>query len=224
MAITVANVAETGSAASATLAITTPTAGNLLVVFFAQIASTTAPKGKDTVGGETGWSLLESGGSPVKAITDTSARSMFVLIKTAVGNEVELNPKVEGGGTIQGLSCIELKGATTTIDTYLKHQEQPSTNVESYAGVVSTTDAGSITLMGVSGTTTASGTIKTAGEETTGTPFSTATARLPSLYYLPGTTLSSATVKMTWTTAKPFGSVLVALKPAAATEGAVMLM
>jgi 3-hydroxymyristoyl/3-hydroxydecanoyl-(acyl carrier protein) dehydratase len=129
MAITVVNKTQSGSAAASTLTIPAASAGNKLVVFFAQTATTSPPKAKDTTSGETGWSVKEP-----KALGSASANSLFVAVKTAVGGETTLNPTVGTGGTMQGIACYELSGATSEIDVAVNRD-----NIASAATAASST-------------------------------------------------------------------------------------
>lgn len=100
-----------GPAAHAELTITKPTSGNMLVAFISKSTEpTVAPKISDNGGeGEAGWTVNATG-----ALAQASASGMFMATKKAKGTETELKAT---GGTVQGISYLEVSGSSEVIDT-----------------------------------------------------------------------------------------------------------
>lgn len=100
MATAVVTSKQTGSAATATLAITKPAAGHLLVAFVSQLATAAAPA-------QAGWTVA----TVMHSVWEVSANSMYVLFKEAAGTETEVAPTAGAGGSINGICYFEVSGA-----------------------------------------------------------------------------------------------------------------
>lgn len=209
MAITVVHVAQTGTSAHGTLAVTSATAGNLLVVFIDQITTTSAPTGSDNISGTTGWTT-----NSTSALFSGSASSLFVAYKKAVGGETSLNPTVGSGGTLEGLSYFELSGidTTPTIETIV-HADNKVAVTTATSAAVTTSNPGDIVLICAGGNAVDSGTVNAWTGTGPATNVSTASTRCIGGYYIPGTTLSGATFTANWTSAKNTGVLALALQP-----------
>lgn len=210
-AIEVVHVKQTGSAAASVLKLpVTPAAGNTLYVFVDQSGTTAAPQGKDTVGGTTGWGTDEIAGH--HAVYTTSANSIYVMTKTAVGNELELNPTAGAGGAIKGLIYVEAAGSSTVVDAI-----QIINNGGSAATVaspfVTTTDAGDLILGAVGFASGASGEIKPWTNTGPMTNVETASSFVIGGYYVPGAPVELKAFTANWTTARLQGMMVVAFKP-----------
>lgn len=219
MAVAVVHSAQTGTGATATLAITSATAGNLLVAFVAQTASTVEPKGKDNKG-TTGWSTHETHG-----VSNGSASSEWVLLKVAEGGETELNPTVGTGGAIQGICYFELSGSGNAVEVTPVHTDNASGTTVTSPGLT-TTNAGDMVLMAVGDgvATSNSEAIEewTASNSAKPTAVSLSASRCWGASYLPGATLSAVTFTSKWTKTKANSILVVAIAPAAATSAAVV--
>lgn len=91
---------------AATQTITTPTAGNVLVVFASQGSSIAAPTFTDTAGGS-----YTVGGT--SAIFSSSASSIFMAYKVAAGTETGVS--YTSAGTGQGICYFELSGVNNPV-------------------------------------------------------------------------------------------------------------
>src|SRR2546426_10942626 len=113
-----------------------------------------APKPKDDVSGETGWTV-----NATKAVWSTSTNSLWVATKEAVGGEKELSFTPGTGATGQGITYFELSGASATVDTIVATDNIAAAKTAT-SSAVTTTDANDVVLAclasnGGSGTITA---------------------------------------------------------------------
>jgi hypothetical protein len=218
MAIAVVNKKQTGSAALSLLAITSAAKGNILVAFVSQTASTAEPSMQD--------SLLSGGWTfqATHAVSASSANSLWVATKEAVGGEVELKATPGAGGAVQGIAYFELSGCSTTTDGIV-HTDNQASGKTITSPTLTTTDAGSIVLAGVGDAAAVFGSTATAIGAWTGTGpltnIETTTTRCFGGSYLPGATISG-TVTANWETGRTSGLLALALKPASTTTPAVV--
>lgn len=221
MAVAVVNKKQTGSAPSGTLAITSATAGNLLVLFINESASiVNAPKPKDNISGETGWTVDTAEGH--KAIYSSSLNSVWVATKVAVGGETTLEAAPGVGATLEGMTYFECSGTSSTMDAITaKNNNASSKSITTTA--ITTADAGDLLLAGV-GVANESKTVEAWTASMTNVE--TVSTRCIGGSYIPGTTLSAVTFKANWETARASGALVVALKPeaAAAASGLSMIL
>jgi hypothetical protein len=205
MAMEVVRSKQTGSASAATLAITAPSVGHLLVVFIDQSGTTAAPTGKDLLG-TTGWTVNATHG-----VYAASVNSLYVATKVAVGTESELTPSAGAGGTVQGLSYFEVSGASGTVDAIV-HADN-AINVKTLASPgLTTTDAGSVVL-GAAAMGKGSGTVSAWTGTGPMTNVETVTTRCLGGSYIPGSTISGATFTANWEVAANATLLVVAIKP-----------
>lgn len=203
MAITVVRTKQTG-AASASLAITIPTAKNTLLMFVMQEATTSAPS-------LTGFTF-----SGTSALQGGSVNSLWVGTKEATGFETTLAPTAGAGGTVIGISYGEVSGASLEFETVVATSNS-ATSTSQVSGAVTTANAGdaifgAVCFMvsnGSSGNWTGTGPMTRVEEAAT---------RCMGGFYVPGTTLSAATFTANWTTSRPHGMLVVALKPASGSK------
>lgn len=212
-----------GASATGTLSITAPTAGNLLVLFINESASiVNAPKPKDNISGETGWTVDAAEGH--KAVYSTSLNSLWLATKVAVGGETTIEATPGAAATLEGLCYFECSGTSATIDTIV-HADNTAGAKTSTSPSVTTTDAGDVLLAAVAHAAS-SGSVN----EWTGTgPMTrveTTATRCAGGSYIPATTLSGVTFTANWANSHVTGMLLVALKPeaAAAVSGLSMLV
>jgi hypothetical protein len=209
MAIGVVQKAQSPSGATGSLTIGQNTkAGNRVFVFVSQSASVAAPTVEDSVGGSTGWVL-----SATKALGAASANSLWMAEKVVVaGQEFAIVKFTAGaGGIAQGLWAIELSGASGTVDVSVVVNN--TGNVKTVTSpAVSTSDSGDIVLAAVGAVNAALAATSWTG---TGplTPAATEATRCLGGYYLPGSTLSGATVTASWETSRQVGMLVVTIKP-----------
>lgn len=212
MAIAIVNRKQTTGVATATLTIPSATAGNLLVAFIQKAGSLTTVKGKDNISGETGWTV-----NATSAPFFTSADSIWVATKIAVGGETELNPAANGG-TLNGISYFELSGTEGAVDA-ISHADNVASAATGTSAAITTTDAGSWVFVGIGLHGGGTGTITAwTGGPPTLTNTETGTTRCMGGAGNPGGTLTGATFTGNWTTAHTMGILAVAFKPTA--EGA----
>lgn len=214
MAIEVVHKKQTGSVAAATLKeLTAATKGNLLVAFINQNASTAAPTGKDNVSGTTGWTADTTAGH--HAVYTASANSIYIVTKTAVGGETELNPTAGAGGTIKGITYFEISGASTVIDAILLVNNGASASFVT-SELLETKDPGDI-ILGVVGM--ASGNSEEIKPWTGFGPLvnvETASSFNVGGSLIPGEVVPLKSVTANWTKARVQGMIVVAFKPEAA--------
>jgi hypothetical protein len=205
--VAVANEKQTGSTTQEKITIPTASKGSVILAFLSQNAGSPAPKPKDNISGETGWTV-----NPTSALYNASARSVWLASKTAVGGETEI-AFTPGGGVGQGISYCELSGLGEgwTVDAIVAKSNNASAT-SSTTGALTTTDPGDVVLIGVA-LLEGSGTI----EAWTGTGpaanVGTETTRLIGGTYIPEAVLTLATFTAHWTTTRVNGSLVVAIKP-----------
>jgi len=207
MAVAVVNKKQTGEASAGKLTITSATKGNLLVAFIAQTGTETAPKGKDNISGETGWTV-----SATSAPGSVTTTRVWLAYKTAVGGETELNPTVGTSGTLRGISYFEVSGCSETVDTIVASKSASAVFLTS--GAVTTTDAGDIVLAGVANNAATMAEVKAWTGTGPMTNVETASTMIFGGSYIPGTTLTAVTFTANWLTARAPEMLVVALKPA----------
>lgn len=223
MAAAVVRSKQTAGASSGTLSgLTAATAGNLLVLFINESASiVNAPKPKDNISGETGWTVDTAEGH--KAVYNTSLNSLWLATKVAVGGETTLEATPGTGATLEGLSYFECSGLTATIDTIV-HADNTGSGKASTSPSVTTVDAGDLLLAAVAHGS-ASGTVSAWTGTGPMTNVETTTTRCIGGSYIPGTTLSGATFTANWTNGHVSGLLLVAFTPeAVAASGLSMIV
>jgi hypothetical protein len=215
MAISVVNSKQTGASTS-TLTITSATASNLLVALVAQTGSASTITGSDNISGSTGWTV-----NATPAVWSSSANSLWLAYKTAAGSETSLNPTAGSGGTIVGISYLELHGAAIpgSLDGTPVATSNSTNTATQTSGAVTTTNAGDI-IFGAMAMSPSDG----GSNAWTGTGPMTLVSANATLtdggYYIPGSTLSSATFTANWTTARAHGMLVAAIKPASSAVNA----
>lgn len=218
MAVAVVQKKQTAGAAShGTITITAATKDNWIFAFISQTASASAPGGKDATSGETGWTAQEAAGE--HAVFGSGLNSLWLVKKRAVGGETELNPKPGTGGTIQGISYIEVEGlgATPTIETVVKLDNQVAVKTVT-SPAVTTADSTDLIFAGVGVPAVATGTVEawSASAGAAPTNVETLTTRCIGGYLVPGVALAAVTFTAKWTNSMNTGMLVFAVKPEAA--------
>lgn len=207
MAFTVVRSAQSsGASANATLAITSPTAGNILVTFFSQ-TNTTAP----TAAGYTV--------NTTKGVYNASAAGLYVGYKIATGSETAVTWTPGAGATGEGVCYWEIAGgpASITLDGSPVHTD--NTIAATISLSVTTAVAGSIILFGV-GASSSSGTISAWTGTNVATNISTAAARCFGGSFITGGTVSSA-FTANWATSRTTAMLAIAIQPSGGSNKAV---
>lgn len=212
MTIAIANSGQTGTAASATLSITTPTAGNILVCFIDQLNG-----GPSNTPALTGWTV-----NATPALYASSADTVWAAYKIASGSETSIAPTAGSGGSITGICYWEISGAKNPIA--LDGSPVANSNLGAFPdGAINytTSVAGSIVLLGVgSAASTGGQTAWTSTGGTVATNISTAASRCFGGSYITTTTVTSSQFQANWTNSHNFGLLGIALE---ANQGADMM-
>lgn len=204
---------QTGVGANSTLTLpATATAGNELVVIVSMTATTSAPTVAFTEGGggTTGVTV-----EATHAIFNASGSSVWVAHKVAAGAEISISVTPPAGGTVQGMTYIEVSGGPYEVESVF-HSDNVASAKTASSPSVTTLNAGDVLFAGVStGSNTGaisawSGTgpmtnVAAGAELTVGT-------RCIGGYYVPGEKLTGATFTANWETAKGSGLVGIVLK------------
>lgn len=213
MAASVVNSKQTGNAATTSLAITSATAGNLLVAFASQTVSLSSITGSDNISGSTGW---VTNSTSATGMSSSNTGSIFAMYKTAVGGETTITPTFPGTG--QGLCCFEISGLdnTPTIDVIVATNGTGTAISTRTSNAVTTTNTGSI-ILGSVGHNLNPSTITSPWGTTALVQINTVGSRCMGASLVPGTTLSSAQPVATWTNVSQPAMLILALKPTAVT-------
>ena len=109
-------------------AITTPAAGDLIVVFISQTNTTGVPTITDSIGGT--YTV-----NATSAIFASSVHSLYVGYKYAVGTETSVSFTPAAGGTAFGICCFEVSG----VENPILIETIKNTNNSAFATSASTT-------------------------------------------------------------------------------------
>ena len=211
MAITIVNSKQSGGSS---LTITSATAGNLLVAFISQTSSVLTVS-------ISGWTVNATNCTFGVANIDSG----WVATKTAAGGETSVTPTPGAGGSIVGIACYELNGATATFDggsTFPVATSQVSSVSTLASTAFSTTNTGSIILCAVLLGNT-SGTVS-AWTSTVLTNITTTTTEAIGGSLIPGTSETSITPTAYWQTSRAAGMLAIALTPPASGTNQGLLM
>lgn len=212
MTIAIANSGQTGPAAAATLSITTPTAGNILVCFIDQVGG--GPSNTPTL---TGWTI-----NATPALYASSADTVWAAYKIASGSETSIAPTAGSSGTIDGICYWEISGAKNPIA--LDGSPVANSNLGAFTtGAINytTSVAGSIVLMGVGSAASSGGqNAWLSSTSTIATNIGTAASRCFGGSYITTTTITTAQFEASWLNSHNFGMLGIALE---ANQGADMM-
>lgn len=197
-------IVQSSQGAVNTKTITAATAGNLIVVFVSQSATTAAPTVTDSAGGT--YTVL-----PTFALWNSSASSLYCCYKIAVGGETSVSYTPGSGGSTAGIVVFEVSGVNNPVLI----EASKNTNNGAFAASSTTTaintNYNNMVLAAVS--LTASQTPGAWSGTKVMTTVATASTNTFGGSYVATTPLVAQTFTGNWTGSRNHGNLVVAFEP-----------